>query len=78
MRSDSYSALGLEAQPQGRHLWKPKARRYLLGKFPQVGRAIYSEGKQREAANLLTGFDIAQVSGAIYTAVQRTTSDRLR
>eukprot|EP00969_Alexandrium_andersonii_P207154 9153166-Alexandrium_andersonii.AAC.1 len=37
-----------------------------------------SEVKQREAASLVAGFNIAQVSGAIYTAVQRTVSDRLR
>eukprot|EP00969_Alexandrium_andersonii_P204848 9052994-Alexandrium_andersonii.AAC.1 len=87
MWSDSYSALDLEAQPQGYRLWKPKARGYMLGKFPQVGRALdwaekqlepISEGKQREAAHLLTGLDIAQVSGRIYTAVQRTISDRFR
>eukprot|EP00969_Alexandrium_andersonii_P238264 10516374-Alexandrium_andersonii.AAC.1 len=62
MWSDTCSALDLEVQPQGRRLWKPKARGYLLGKFPQVGRALdwaeeqlepISEGKQREAANLL-------------------------
>eukprot|EP00969_Alexandrium_andersonii_P103381 4561796-Alexandrium_andersonii.AAC.1 len=69
MRSGTYAALGLEAQPQGYRLWKPKARGYLLEKFPQVGRALdwaekklepISGSKQREAAGLLTGFDIAQ------------------
>eukprot|EP00969_Alexandrium_andersonii_P222556 9829785-Alexandrium_andersonii.AAC.1 len=62
------------------------ARGYLLGKFPQVGCSLgwsekqlepISEVKQRDAASLLTGFDVAQVSSTTYTAVQRTISDRL-
>eukprot|EP00969_Alexandrium_andersonii_P111638 4930667-Alexandrium_andersonii.AAC.1 len=69
MWSDTYAALDLETQPQGYRLWKPKARGYLLGKFPQVGRALdwtekqlepISEPRQHEAAGLLAGFDIAQ------------------
>eukprot|EP00969_Alexandrium_andersonii_P213239 9416374-Alexandrium_andersonii.AAC.1 len=62
MWSDTYAALDLEAQPRGCRLWKSKARGYLLGKLPQVGRALdwaekqlepTSESKQREAAGLL-------------------------
>eukprot|EP00969_Alexandrium_andersonii_P045054 1978787-Alexandrium_andersonii.AAC.1 len=69
MWSDTYAALDPEAQPQGYRLWKSKARGYLLWKFPQVGRALdwaekqlepISESRQREAAGLLAGFDIAQ------------------
>eukprot|EP00969_Alexandrium_andersonii_P222089 9809641-Alexandrium_andersonii.AAC.1 len=67
-----YAVLDLEAQPQGHRLWKSKARGYLLGKFPQVGRVLawaekqlepISELRQRGAAHLLMGFDVAQVSG---------------
>eukprot|EP00969_Alexandrium_andersonii_P116916 5169518-Alexandrium_andersonii.AAC.1 len=87
MWSDTYAVPGLEAQPQGYHLWKSKARGYLLGKFPQIGRVLgwaekqlepISELHQREAAHLLMGFGVAQVSGVIYSAVQRTISDLLR
>eukprot|EP00969_Alexandrium_andersonii_P252996 11181923-Alexandrium_andersonii.AAC.1 len=69
MWSDAYAALGLEAQPQGYRLWKSKARGFLLGKFPQVGRALdwaekqlepIAESKQRAAAGLLMGFDVSQ------------------
>eukprot|EP00969_Alexandrium_andersonii_P006600 286861-Alexandrium_andersonii.AAC.1 len=67
--SDLCSALDLEAQPQGYRLRNPKARGYLLGEFLQAGRALdwaekqfepFSEAKQREAASLLVGFDVAQ------------------
>eukprot|EP00969_Alexandrium_andersonii_P011520 501543-Alexandrium_andersonii.AAC.1 len=66
---DTYAALGLEAQPQGYRHWKSKARGYLLGRFPQIGRVLdwaekqhepIGEARQREAASLLTGLDIAQ------------------
>eukprot|EP00969_Alexandrium_andersonii_P285563 12625131-Alexandrium_andersonii.AAC.1 len=51
MRSDTYAALDLEAQPQGYRLWKPKARGYLMGKFPQVGRILDWAEKQLEPIN---------------------------
>eukprot|EP00975_Prorocentrum_lima_P017753 3748047-Prorocentrum_lima.AAC.1 len=63
MWSDTYATLDLEAQPQGYRLWKSKARGYLLGKFPSIGRVLdwaekqlepISESRQREAAGLLT------------------------
>eukprot|EP00969_Alexandrium_andersonii_P248984 11003689-Alexandrium_andersonii.AAC.1 len=53
----------------------------------QVGRVLdwaekqldpISELRQRDAARLLMGFDVAQVSRVIYPAVQRNISDRLR
>eukprot|EP00969_Alexandrium_andersonii_P152737 6754102-Alexandrium_andersonii.AAC.1 len=45
---DTYSALVLEAPPQGYLLWKSKARGFLLGKFPQVVRVLDWAGKQLE------------------------------
>eukprot|EP00969_Alexandrium_andersonii_P296770 13113878-Alexandrium_andersonii.AAC.1 len=69
MRSDTYAVLDLEAQPQGYRLWKSRARGYLLGKFPQIGRVLdwaelqlepISELRQRDAVHLLVGFDVAQ------------------
>eukprot|EP00969_Alexandrium_andersonii_P008604 375529-Alexandrium_andersonii.AAC.1 len=66
MWPDTYAVLDLEAQPQGYRLWKSKARGYLLGKFPQIGRVLgwaekqlgpISELRQRNAAHLLMGFD---------------------
>eukprot|EP00969_Alexandrium_andersonii_P238770 10540077-Alexandrium_andersonii.AAC.1 len=62
MWSDTYAVLDLEAQPQDYRLWKSKARGYLTGKFPQIGRVLdwakkqlepISELRQSEAAHLL-------------------------
>eukprot|EP00969_Alexandrium_andersonii_P181128 8003589-Alexandrium_andersonii.AAC.1 len=87
MWSDTYAVLDLEAQPQGCRLWKSKARGSLLGKFPRIGSVLdwaekqlepISELRQRDAAHLLAGFDVAQVSRVIYSAVQRIISDRVR
>eukprot|EP00969_Alexandrium_andersonii_P077288 3407720-Alexandrium_andersonii.AAC.1 len=69
MWSDTYAVLDLEAQPQGYRPRQSKARAYLLGKFPHVGRVLdwadkqldpISELRQRDAARLLKGFDVAQ------------------
>eukprot|EP00969_Alexandrium_andersonii_P259112 11456727-Alexandrium_andersonii.AAC.1 len=69
MWSGTCAVLGLEAQPQGNRLWKSKARGYLPGKFPQIGRALdwaekqlepVSELRQRDAGHLLVGFEVAQ------------------
>eukprot|EP00969_Alexandrium_andersonii_P042294 1855265-Alexandrium_andersonii.AAC.1 len=62
MWSDTHAVLDLEAQPHGYRLWKSKARGYLPGKFPQIGRVLdwaekqlepISEVRQSEAARLL-------------------------
>eukprot|EP00969_Alexandrium_andersonii_P020754 906675-Alexandrium_andersonii.AAC.1 len=72
MWSDTCAVLDFEAQPDGYRLWKSKARGYQSGKFPQVGRALdwaekqlepISALPQRDAAHLLMGFDVAEVSG---------------
>eukprot|EP00969_Alexandrium_andersonii_P111777 4936811-Alexandrium_andersonii.AAC.1 len=69
MWADAYQLLDLEAQPQGYRLWKPKARGYLLDKFPQVGKLLdwaekqlepIGTGSQQSAAHLAPGFDVAQ------------------
>eukprot|EP00969_Alexandrium_andersonii_P334647 14789068-Alexandrium_andersonii.AAC.1 len=58
-----------------------------MGKFPQIGRVLgwaekqlgpISELRQRDAAHLLGGFDVAQASGVLYSVAQRAISDRLR
>eukprot|EP00969_Alexandrium_andersonii_P251509 11115896-Alexandrium_andersonii.AAC.1 len=58
-----------------------------MGKFPQIGRVLdwaekqlepIPELRQLDAAHLLVGFDVAHVSGVLYSAAQRTISDRLR
>eukprot|EP00969_Alexandrium_andersonii_P304540 13461861-Alexandrium_andersonii.AAC.1 len=58
-----------------------------MGKFPQIGRVLgwaekqlepISELRQLDAAHLLVGFDVAQVSGVLYSALQRAISDRPR
>eukprot|EP00969_Alexandrium_andersonii_P351875 15436424-Alexandrium_andersonii.AAC.1 len=68
MWADANQALDLEAQPQGYRLWKSKARSYLLGKFPQVGRLFdwaekqlepIGAGSQQSAAHLVPRFDVA-------------------
>ena len=87
MWSDSYAPLDLEARPDGYRLWKSKARPYLMGRHPQVGRVLDWAERQvepagqphlGEAALLIPGFDIHQVNGMLFTAVQRTVSDQLR
>ena len=87
MWSDTYALLDLEAQPQGYRLWKCKARAYLLSKYPQVGVVLdwaekqlepISAARQQAAADLIPGFDVAQVSGILFTVVQRVISDQLR
>eukprot|EP00969_Alexandrium_andersonii_P177992 7870873-Alexandrium_andersonii.AAC.1 len=63
------------------------ARGYLLGKFPLVGKLLDWAEKQLEpiealsqqsVARVVPGFDLAQVSGVLFSAVQRAISDRLR
>eukprot|EP00969_Alexandrium_andersonii_P246762 10905496-Alexandrium_andersonii.AAC.1 len=69
MWADAHQSLDLEARPQGYRLWKSKARGYLLGRFPQVGRLLdwaekqfepIGAGSQQSAARLAPRFDIAQ------------------
>eukprot|EP00969_Alexandrium_andersonii_P061116 2693541-Alexandrium_andersonii.AAC.1 len=69
MWADAYQPLDLEAQPQGYRLWKSKARGYLLGKFPPVGRLLdwaekqlepIGAGGQQSVARLVPGFDVAK------------------
>eukprot|EP00969_Alexandrium_andersonii_P282091 12470384-Alexandrium_andersonii.AAC.1 len=43
-----HAVLDLEAQTQGYRLWKSKARGYLTGKFPQIGRVLDWAEKQLE------------------------------
>ena len=85
--SDSYAPLDLEVRPNGYRLWKSKAKAYLLGRFPQVGKVLDWAEKQvepikmdgmGEAERLLPGFDIEQVSGVLFTSIQRTVGDQLR
>ena len=87
MWSDAYAPLDLEARPGGYRLWTRKAKAYLLGRHPQVGKALDWAERQiepikveglAEAARLLPGFDVEQVSGVLRAAVQRTISDQLR
>eukprot|EP00969_Alexandrium_andersonii_P202633 8953741-Alexandrium_andersonii.AAC.1 len=69
MWADAYRPLDLEARPWDYRFWKPKARGYLLGKFPQVGKLLDWAEKQlgrigalsqQYVAHLAPGFDVAQ------------------
>ena len=87
MWSDSCTPLDLEEQPGGYRVWKNKAKAYLLGKCPAVGRALGWTGRRAEpigpahlpeAAQLIPGLDVDQVNGLLCAPTQRTAGDRLR
>ena len=87
MWSDKDTVLGLQANPQGYRLWKSKARSYLSFKSPSITKILDWAEKQTEAitedreafARQVTwGYDVAQASAVIFTALQVTVSDRLR
>ena len=84
---DKNAPLDLEANPMGYRLWKSKATAYLTAKHPQVLKALGWAEKQEkvitqtaesEVYSILSGYDIEQLSGVLYSAVQETISDRLR
>ena len=81
------SPLDLSAQPTGYRLWKSKARAYLMGRCPQLGKVLdwaerqvdpITAERQPGAAHLIWEYGVAEVSAIVFTAVQETISDQLR
>ena len=80
-------ALDLQVNPLGYKLWKNKATAYLTSKHPQIAKvldwaevqaSVITAEAEKGAEEVLSGYDMEQVSGVLFVALQETLSDRLR